>query len=100
MKIVIRRGTSKITAGFAIKMSVFVDNEFKGYVKESDSLSFEVASIHTMTIKIPFQKELLIPIQNLSDEIEIREFTLMGLWLNKLYAYVISGDSYIGEYGY
>jgi len=100
MKITIRRGSSTTSYGFGVKWKVYADGVFMGKLNDINSISFNVASVIEIKITGLFLKEVLIPLNVIAEDVEIRCFYITSLWAARIYAYVITGDKLLGEFGF
>ncbi len=100
MKITIRRGTSTTSYGFGVKWKVYADGVFMGKLNDISSISFNVASVNEVKITGFLLSEVLIPLNGITEDVEIRCFYITSLWAARIYAYVIAEDKVIGEFGF
>jgi hypothetical protein len=100
MKITIRRGTSTMSYGFGVKWKVYADDVFMGIVRDTGTISFDKTRVSVIRITGFFLRDVLIPLEGINEDVEIRCFYTTSMWTARIYAYVIARDKYLGEYGY
>jgi len=97
MKIRFQRVKTKL--GFLNKMSLFINHAFIYDLKNGEVFTYESSDIKTILIQAkPFVKDLIIPVDNFNESVDILLQFKIKLFNNYIHAIVSENGKLVGTY--